>query len=190
MLPPSDDEDGELTVVNANRRHIATYEEESEEDSSESEEERWFSGQKLWFKSDEWFQFLCFIAQIWEWLQNWWKIKFIWYQKPLTALVAHNTLTLKLKGNLLEANSAFSEFRICPEIGGPGHNAHISPADTPVGRTSSQSAGWWSLGSLSWGLRGGWAGVWGRGSRNYSEYWCWTGHCDIEGSCLTETGCE
>ena len=40
MLPPSDDEDGELTVVNANRRHIATYEEESEEDSSESEEER------------------------------------------------------------------------------------------------------------------------------------------------------
>lgn len=40
MLPPSDDEDGELTVVNANRRHIATYEEESEEDTSESEEER------------------------------------------------------------------------------------------------------------------------------------------------------
>ncbi|XP_062581118.1 probable RNA-binding protein EIF1AD [Saccostrea cucullata] len=39
MLPPSDDEDeeGELTVVNANRRHIAVYE-ESEENSSEEEE--------------------------------------------------------------------------------------------------------------------------------------------------------
>lgn len=41
MLPPSDDEDeeGELTVVNANRRQIAMYE-ESEEESEEDEEER------------------------------------------------------------------------------------------------------------------------------------------------------
>lgn len=41
MLPPSDDEDeeGELTVVNANRRQIAMYE-ESEEEREEDEEER------------------------------------------------------------------------------------------------------------------------------------------------------
>lgn len=41
MLPPSGDEDeeGELTVVNANRRQIAMYE-ESEEESEEDEEER------------------------------------------------------------------------------------------------------------------------------------------------------
>lgn len=41
MLPPSDDEDeeGELTVVNANWRQIAMYE-ESEEESEEDEEER------------------------------------------------------------------------------------------------------------------------------------------------------
>lgn len=40
MLPPSDDEgeEGELTVVNTNRRQIATYE-ESEEESEEDEEE-------------------------------------------------------------------------------------------------------------------------------------------------------